>query len=139
MRARWEYILWSAVAGAVWNVALCSVVDLAAWQFRYFSYPLGVVWTGSIETLLWRGALVGALVGWWAASPHAAIVASAIGGVLLIGAYVVSLVSMGTYLRYALDVRVALNFMLNGLLVGIVSSWLVRRAMGEPRGGEKAQ
>ncbi len=133
MRARWERILWSAVAGAVWNVGLCSLVDLITWQFRYFSHPLGVVWTGSVETLLWRGALVGALAGWWTTSYLAVIVASALGGMLLAGIQVVSLVSMGTYLRYALDGRIALNFVLNGLLVGIVSSWLVRRAMGEPR------
>ncbi|MDW8322455.1 MAG: hypothetical protein RMM08_13940, partial [Armatimonadota bacterium] len=83
MKARWERMLWSAVAGAVWNVGLCSLVDLATWQFRYFSHPLGIVWTGSVETLLWRGALVGALAGWWATGRLAALAASAAGGVLL--------------------------------------------------------
>lgn len=139
MRARWEYILWSAVAGAVWNVGLCSLVDLVAWQFRYFSHPLSVVWTGSVETLLWRGALVGAIAGWWGTRRLALLVASAAAGVLLAGIYLVSLVSMGTHLRYALDVRVALHFVLNGLLVGTVSGWLVGLAMGERRGEEKAQ
>ncbi|GIV15776.1 MAG: hypothetical protein KatS3mg022_1211 [Armatimonadota bacterium] len=139
MRRRWEYLLWSAVAGAVWNVGLCSLVDLVTWQFRYFSHPLGIVWTGSVETLLWRGALVGAVAGWWGMKRLTLLVASVAAGVLLAGIHLVSLVSMGTYLRYALDMRVAINFALNGLLVGTVSGWLVRHAMGKPRGEETAQ
>ncbi len=67
------------------------------------------------------------------------LVASVAAGVLLAGIHLVSLVSMGTYLRYALDMRVAINFALNGLLVGTVSGWLVRHAMGKPRGEETAQ
>lgn len=139
MRAQWERTLWSAAAGAVWNVGLCSLVDLVTWQFRYFSHPLGVVWTGSLETLLWRGALVGALAGWWMTSYRAVLVTSAAGGVLLTVIHMVLLASKGTQLRYTLDVYVVLNFVLNALLVGTVSSWLVRRAMREPRAKQGKQ
>lgn len=136
MRGGWKRILWSAVVAAVWNVGLCSVVDLVAWQLRYFSHPLGVVWTGSVETLLWRGFVVGVLVGWWATSDLVVVAASVAGGIVLAGIHVVSLVAMGTHLRYALDTRVVISFVLNGLFVGVVSSWLVRCAMKEPHGGE---
>jgi hypothetical protein len=74
---------WSAVLAGIWNVVLCSAVNLVLWRFRYYTSATGIVWMSDAETLLWRGALVGVIVGWRPLRAVASVFASALGGVVL--------------------------------------------------------
>lgn len=127
--SRLERVIWTAVLGAVWNVILCSLVDLLTWHLRYYSLPVGVVWTVSMEAMLWRGALVGAVVGWWLGVNRTIVLASAGGGLLLALLKTLETVAEGTHLRYAIEIRVIAHFIINGLLTGTVAGLLARRAL----------
>lgn len=132
--SRIEQAFWSAMLGAVWNVGLCSLVDLMTWKLRYFSLEVGVVWTGSLETMLWRGALVGAVTGWWLGSGRAMVLASAAGGLLLAVLHMLwRTLFQYTHLRYAIDLGVTVHFLINGLVVGVVAGVLTRHAFTDSR------
>lgn len=124
-----EQAIWSAVLGAGWNVVLCSLIDLLTWHLRYYSLSVGVVWSVSLETMLWRGAVVGAIVGWWLGHNRAILLASAGGGLLLTLLQALGSLYQGTFLRYAIDIWVTTHFVLNGLLVGVVAGLLTRHAL----------
>ncbi|MGQ9739311.1 MAG: hypothetical protein ACUVRT_15605 [Armatimonadota bacterium] len=124
-----EQAIWSAAIGAGWNVVMCSLIDLLTWHLRYYSLPVGVVWSVSLETMLWRGAVVGAIVGWWLGHNRAVFLASVGGGLLLTLLYAVGWLSQGGFLRYAIDIGVTMHFVLNGLLVGVVAGLLTRYAL----------
>lgn len=137
---RLEQVLWTVVAGAVCNVVLCSFVSVVMSFGRYFSYPVAVVWVAQLETALWRGAVVGAVIGWWLNSWRATVVASAAGGLVLALLRAVATILEGTRLPYVADVVdqwVVMHFVLNGLSVGAVAGWLVRRAGRASRPGRE--
>jgi len=123
---------WSAVLAAVWNVVLCSAVNLVLWRFRYYTAAAGIVWMSDAETLLWRGALVGAVVGWRPLGVVTSVFASALAGVALAILLSIWWIAFGIHhLQYAIDAPVYLHFTINGLLVGVPTNLVIGRILSE--------
>jgi hypothetical protein len=123
---------WSAVLAGIWNVVLCSAVNLVLWRFRYYTSATGIVWMSDAETLLWRGALVGVIVGWRPLRAVASVFASALGGVVLAMLLSIWWIAFGTHhLPYAIDTPVSLHFIINGLLVGVPTNLVIGRILSE--------
>ncbi len=132
MGQRLKRPFWSAMLAAVWNVVLCSAVNLAMWHLRYHTSGASIVWMADAETLLWRGALVGVIVGRRPMGTMASALASALGGVVLAMLLSIWWIAFGTHhLPYAIDTPVYLHFIINGLLVGVPTNLVIGRILSE--------
>lgn len=76
--------VWGLVCGALLSLVLCAAVALMSAQMSFYNQAITIVWTLQSDKALWRGAMLGLLIGWLGRTPKQAQKVCAFGFVLLI-------------------------------------------------------